>query len=115
MKMNKENMQREKVLPNKGVLFLGGHQNLINKLRQKYPKWVFMTDDDVKRTKSIKQETVFYFTKYGSHALMRYVYSMLPKDVRIHYVTATNIPMLIREMEDLYMGDMELVGLATAY
>lgn len=108
MKKNKTQMLKENTLPNKGVLFLGGHQNLVNKLRNEYPKWVFMTDDDAKRIKSIKQTTVFYFTKYGSHTLMRYVYSMLPKGVKIHYVTATNIPMLIKEMEELYFADAEI-------
>ena len=105
MKKNKVQIEKENKLPSKGVLFLGGHQNLVNKLRNKYPKWAFMTDDDAKRIKSIKQTTVFYFTKYGSHTLMRYVYSMLPENVKIHYVTATNIPMLIKEMEDLYFAD----------
>ena len=108
MKKNRSQMQKENTLPNKGVLFLGGHQNLVNKLRNKYPKWAFMTDDDAKRIKSIKQTTVFYFTKYGSHTLMRYVYSMLPEGVKIHYVTATNIPMLIKEMEALYFAEEEI-------
>ena len=99
-------MRRENVanmeLPQKGVLFLGGHQNMTKKLRQQFPKWTYVTDDQLKRCSNINQTVVFYWTKHSSHKMMRYVYSKLPDNASIIYVTATNLPLLIAEMQHTY-------------
>lgn len=99
-------MRRENVanmeLPQKGVLFLGGHQNMTKKLRQQFPKWTYVTDDQLKRCSNINQSVVFYWTKHSSHKMMRYVYSKLPDNASIIYVTATNLPLLIAEMQHTY-------------
>lgn len=89
-------------LPEKGVLFLGGHQNMTKKLRQQFPKWTYITDDQIKRHASINQTIVFYWTGHSSHKMMRYVYSKLPANANIIYVTATNLPLLIAEMQHTY-------------
>lgn len=89
-------------LPQKGVLFLGGHQNMTKKLRQQFPKWTYVTDDQLKRCSSINQTVVFYWTKHSSHKMMRYIYSKLPDNASIIYVTATNLPLLIAEMQHTY-------------
>ena len=90
------------VLPQKGVLFLGGHQNMTKKLRQQFPKWTFVSDDQLKRCGSINHTLVFYWTGHSSHKLMRYVYSKLPENANIIYVTATNLPLLLQEMQFTY-------------
>ena len=90
------------VLPQKGVLFLGGHQNMTKKLRQQFPKWTFVSDDQLKRCGSINHTLVFYWTGHSSHKLMRYVYSKLPESANIIYVTATNLPLLLQEMQCTY-------------
>ena len=90
------------VLPLKGVLFLGGHQNMTKKLRQQFPKWTFVSDDQLKRCSSIAPDVVFYWTKHGSHKMMRYVYSKLPDNATIIYVSATNLTLLIEEMQNTY-------------
>lgn len=86
-------------LPEKGVLFLGGHPNMTKKLRRKFPKWSYITDDQFKRFPVINETIVFYWTGHSSHKLMRNIYSKLPDDVTILYVSATNLPLLITEME----------------
>ena len=90
------------VLPQKGVLFLGGHQNMTKKLRQQFPKWTFVSDDQLKRCGSINHTLVFYWTGHSSHKLMRYVYSKLPESANIIYVTATNLSLLLQEMQCTY-------------
>ena len=90
------------MLPQKGVLFLGGHQNMTKKLRQQFPKWTYVTDDQIRRCTSVKQTVVFYWTKHSSHKMMQYVYSKLPDDANIIYVTATNISLLIEQMQNTY-------------
>ena len=96
--------QARRELPQKGVLFLGGHQNMTKKLRQQFPKWRFITDDQIKQTGKINYTIVFYWTKHSSHRLMQYVYSKLPDDANILYVTATNLPLLIEEMQYTYQS-----------
>ena len=87
-------------LPRSGVLFLGGHQNMTKKLQQKYPGWQFMSDDQLRKGIRSNVEIVFYWTAHGSHKMMKFVYSRLPKNTAIHYVTATNLSRLEREMQD---------------
>lgn len=91
-------------LPQKGVLFLGGHQNMTKKLRQKFPKWQFITDDtQLNRYPTINRSIVFYWSGHSSHKMMRNVYRKLPADAQIIFVTATNIPLLITEMHHRYL------------
>ena len=90
------------VLPQKGVLFLGGHPNMTKKLRQQFPKWTFASDDQLKRCGNVNQTIVFYWTGHSSHKMTRYVYSKLPDNASIIYVTATNLPLLINEMLCIY-------------
>ena len=90
------------MLPRKGVLFLGGHQNMTKKLRQQFPKWTYVTDDQIRRCTSINQTVVFYWTGHSSHKMTQFVYSKLPKGSIIIYVTATNLSLLIKQMQHTY-------------
>lgn len=90
------------LLPEKGILFMGGHQNMVKKLRQQFPKWTYVPDDKMRRYPNINHKIVFYWTKHSSHSMMERVYNKLPDDAVILYVTATNIPMLIKEMQHRY-------------
>ena len=75
---------------------------MTKKLRQQFPTWTFVTDDQIRRCSSVNQTVVFYWTKHSSHKMMRYVYSKLPEDVSIIYVTATNLSLLIEQMQHTY-------------
>lgn len=92
----------ESTLPLSNVLFLGGHQNMTKKLRQLYPNWTYVTDNQFNRRTNITQHTVFFWTKHSSHKMMRFVYSRLPSCTKILYVTATNLELLTREMQQEY-------------
>ena len=97
-------------LPKKGVVFLGGHQNMTKKLQQKYPQWHFLSDDQLTKSKTLNSEIVFYWTKHSSHKLMQYVYSKLPDDAEIHYVTATNLSLLESEMKQCFYQSRKKLG-----
>ena len=94
-------------LPSKGILFVGGHPNLTKKLHQKYPAWNYASDQQLKKASRINQTIVFYWTGYGSHKLMQYVYSKLPKTAKICYVSATNITKLEEEMMNAFVSIYE--------
>lgn len=93
---------KNNILPEKKVIFLGGHPNMTKKLRQIYPKWTFLSDDDYRRKSNLNQEIVFYWTKHSSHSLMESVYSRISEKTEILYVTATNVALLTKQMESTY-------------
>lgn len=93
-------------LPSKGILFLGGHQNMIKKLRLRFPHWRYASDDQFKTNAVINQEIVFYWTKHSSHKLMRYIYSKLPNDSKIYFVSTTNLVLLEKEMIAAYQSHL---------
>ena len=92
----------DNLLPQKGILFLGGHPNMTKKLRQQFPKWTYVTDDQLKKCSNMNFSVVFYWAAHSSHKMMRYVHSKLPVNSSIIYVTATNLPMLIAQMQQTY-------------
>ena len=72
------------------------------KLRQQFPKWVYVTDDQLRRLGTCKSSIVFYWTAHSSHKMMRYVYNKLPENANVIFVSATNIPLLITQMQHTY-------------
>ena len=102
MKNNCKAARQEAQIPNKGVMFLGGHPNLVKKLQQVYPKWDFISDEQVRRKSSFNQSVIFYWTGHGSHQLMEYVYSRTSEHAKVLYVTATNLSLLLKEMSTAY-------------
>lgn len=94
-------------LPLKGVIFLGGHQNMTKKLRQVFPGWTYVSDEHLRKNVTDNKKVVFYWTGHGSHKIMRYVYSRLSPNTKIIYVTATNLPLLIEEMRSSYFVEFE--------
>lgn len=103
MKTTNHNAHKEDSnIPMKGVMFLGGHPNLVKKLQQIYPKWDFISDEQMRRKASFTQGIIFYWTGHGSHKLMNYVYSRTSDTAKVLYVTATNLPLLLSEMSVAY-------------
>ena len=100
--MKNNNNSLEIQIPRKGVMFLGGHPNLVKKLQQVYPKWNFVSDEQLRRKSSFKQDIIFYWTGHGSHQLMEYVYSRTSGNAKVLYVTATNLARLQNEMNIAY-------------
>ena len=103
MKNSCKNICRKNTeIPKKGVMFLGGHPNLIKKLQQVYPKWDFISDEQLRRKASFKQDIIFYWTGHGSHQLMEYVFNRASENAKVLYVTATNLSLLLNEMNSVY-------------
>lgn len=103
MEEKRKTMQHQKeVIPDKGVMFLGGHPKLVSKLQRLYPKWDYVSDDQVRRKAHFNQKIIFYWNGYGSHQLMEYVYARASDNAKVLYVTATNLPLLLAEMNNAY-------------
>lgn len=103
MKKHRETTQQEVMgIPHSGIMFLGGHPNMIKKLQRIYPDWDYISDEQMRRKSSFKQHIIFYWTGHSSHLLMEYIYSRISDDAQILYVTATNLPLLLSEMSCAY-------------
>jgi len=90
------------ILPKKRVLFLGGHANMVKRLRQVFPGWDFLTDDELGSWTGSECDVIFFWTNHCAHSLQRYVDARKDKNTPYLYVTATNIDRLISEMAEKY-------------
>lgn len=101
---NKDVVAQLLSLPEEGVLFLGGHINMVKRIRKLHPGWIFITDDQFRPHSAINVKYVFYWTNHSSHKMMENVFAKLAPDAEIMYVTATNMERLDAEMLSLYLG-----------
>lgn len=93
-------------LPESGVLFLGGHVNLVNKLRQRHPGWRYQSDNQFTATATTSIKLVFMWSDHMSHSLQDRVFSII-KDVPVLYLKATNLNRLEHEMKQKYNDFVE--------
>lgn len=106
--------QAMEILPEKRILFLGGHANMVKKLRQIFPGWDFLTDDELGSWTGGECEVIFFWSKHCSHSLQHYVDVRKSKDTPYIYVTATNIDRLISEMALKYKSYKSKLTVKTA-
>lgn len=98
-----------KPLPDSHVVFLGGHTNMVKKIRKIFPQWKYVFDDTTRYRTFDPNDIIFFWTAHASHKMMRYVFSRLPDTGNVRYVTATNIDLLIRQMEEQYNNSINAV------
>lgn len=97
-------------LPESGVLFLGGHVNLTNKLKQKYPGWTFLGDEEIALACSDRNVDVcFCWSKHLSHRAQRAVRRNIKESYSIVYVESTNLARLEAEMKSGYAAVKGLI------
>lgn len=90
-------------LPDSGVVFLGGHINLVNKLKERHPDWMFIHDDARSiGDKNCAAKVIFTWTNHLSHSLQKKLHSEVGYNVPVVYVAATNIKRLEQEMREGY-------------
>lgn len=78
-------------LPESGVVFVGGHENLVNKLKLKYPKWSFISAE-FKEIGPVRPDYILVYTKHMSHKAWSRMKRAYPNVPRIYvYGTNTNI------------------------
>lgn len=79
-------------LPASGVLVVGGHTNLHQKLRASYPGWTYV-GAGAKSTEFGDPEVVFCLSAHLSHSVFDKLKKYLPKDrlIMIHKVTNTTM------------------------
>lgn len=87
-------------LPESGVVFVGGHTKLVQRLRVKYPDWTFYSG--VKHSTYITHAAVtFMYTDYMKHAVY-YAYREHGPNAPILYISGVNLDILEEDMRRQY-------------
>ena len=90
-------------LPGDDILFVGGHPNMVKKLKSLHPFWTYQSGRGrMYVPKSTK--VVFVWTKHLGHPEFQAIQAALKllPDVPMVYVSATNMSRLEQEMSSLY-------------
>lgn len=94
--------------PDSGVFFVGGHKNLVNKLRALHPDWRFVCEDDSSslsalKTSNGKVSLVVMYAKYISHSLYNEAAKSLPASVPLIHVDATNTQAIDAQIASIWL------------
>lgn len=92
-------------LPETGVMFLGGHQNIHKALINFFPDWQYIRVDDNTFTVPKACKVVFCWYNHVTHSAYQRLKKYMSKDIPLCYVTATNPDRLILEMKELYTSE----------
>ena len=84
------------LIMNKTILFVGGHINLINKLKKKFPQIRYIsTDDSIKDNKIKGADYVFFYYEYLNHGLYYQIMNTCMRyNIPWDYIKGTNIEYL---------------------
>lgn len=91
----------EQKLPETGVLFVGGNQNLLKKLQQRYPNWTYVGTENAPLPTNI--QVIFVMTNHSlSHGVWYRLNRFYQNRELMRYVQATNLDKLEQEMQYEY-------------
>lgn len=106
-----ESVPETRPLPENRILFAGGHDILVNKLKQIHPDWSYLDDDSNFNSAYCRKDVdcVFIWDKHLSHIVFRNLKSVLGH-VPFYYVKSTNLDMLEQEMRRQYWDGLDKSG-----
>ena len=86
-------------IPYNNVLFIGGHEREIAKLKLKYPEWTFLRPEERNSNKVKKNfDLVIAKSDHVSHNIIERALAFVPDDVPVIYSNATNISRIENEI-----------------
>lgn len=93
-------------LPANGILVVGGHDRLQQRLQGQFPNWTYVGPGDLS-TDLGTPDMAFCLTAYLSHAMWERVDKFVPKEniIRIHNIT--NVHKLVRAMRYAYTENVK--------
>ena len=99
-KNNIENMK--KVLKNKKLTIIGGHQNLVNYLKQEFPDWTYTATEvrsDIPLSKLVNQDLTVFCAEHICHAFYyKYLHMARKNNLKIGYMQGSNINQIITQL-----------------
>ena len=99
-KNNIENMK--KALKNKRLTIIGGHQNLVNYLKQEFPDWTYTATEvrsDIPLSKLVNQDLTVFCAEHICHAFYyKYLHMTRKNNLKIGYMQGSNINQIITQL-----------------
>lgn len=97
---------RESILPQR-VLFIGGHENFIKKVRQIYPSWTFLKPEEINSSKVKRDYALIVIqTNHVSHNIIERAKAFC-KDAPVVYSNCTNVNRAINELTNMLSTVMQ--------
>lgn len=99
-KNNIESMK--KALKNKRLTIIGGHQNLVNYLKQEFPDWTYTATEvrsDIPLSKLVNQDLTVFCAEHICHAFYyKYLHMARKNNLKIGYMQGSNINQIITQL-----------------
>lgn len=89
-------------LPEKGVIFIGGHPNMVKHLKNRFPDWRFIDGDDRNFKDLGAPSVIFIWFEHISHPTYHRIMTFAPDACPVRYCNATNQNRLIGEMKQAW-------------
>ena len=99
-KNNIESMK--KALKNKRLTIIGGHQNLVNYLKQEFPDWTYTATEvrsDIPLSKLVNQDLTVFCAEHICHTFYyKYLHMARKNNLKIGYMQGSNINQIITQL-----------------
>ena len=99
-KNNIESMK--KALKNKRLTIIGGHQNLVNYLKQEFPDWTYTATEvrsDIPLSKLVNQDLTVFCAEHICHAFYyKYLHMARKNNLKIGYMQGSNVNQIITQL-----------------
>lgn len=94
--------EMKKLLSSKKVTIIGGHQNLVNYLKQEFPDWTYTATEvrsDIPLSKLLNQDITIFCAEHICHAFYyKYLHMARKNDLKIGYIQGSNVEQIITQI-----------------
>ncbi|MCC8137663.1 MAG: DUF2325 domain-containing protein [Clostridiales bacterium] len=94
--------QMEETIKDKNIVIIGGHENWVNKLRNHFPDWTFISTDIsgiVAPAVLESADYIYFFTGYLSHAAYKkYIHLLRERDLNFGYIHSRHIESVVSQI-----------------
>lgn len=94
--------EMKRLLSSKKVTIIGGHQNLVNYLKQEFPDWTYTATEvrsDIPLSKLLNQDITIFCAEHICHAFYyKYLHMVRKNDLKIGYIQGSNVEQIITQI-----------------
>ena len=94
--------EMEKAIADKNIVIIGGHVNWLNKLKKRFPNWMFILTENYKTVDGKMldgKDRVYFFTDHLSHVTYgKFIAVVRERKIPFGYLGSLNIEKMIRQI-----------------
>ena len=94
--------EMEKAIADKNIVIIGGHVNWLNKLKKRFPNWMFIPTENYKTVDGKMldgKDRVYFFTDHLSHVTYgKFIAVVRERKIPFGYLGSLNIEKMIRQI-----------------